>query len=216
MNDNSLFLAILISIFILIDIVTVYRERKRVLKEESHYEAIADRHAKKLFHPIADKVWTIIGLISFSFFVSNVVLLILFIFWALLQKIYWLLLLLLLNTDILSIKNGLIAAYFSSLNPYNKGTNVEVLINDAFDTSNGNLKEDVKRLAYQIDGKIVYSHEISIEGLSEKGIKDRVSYYKSRFIDYSRYIPNSVFQLENPYSEIANWFVYLDELWENY
>lgn len=216
MNDNSLFLAILISIFILIDIVIVYRKRKRELKEESHYKTIADRHAEKLMRPFADKVWTIIGLISISFFVSNVVLLTLFAFWALLQKIYWLLSLLLVNIDILAIKNGLMTTYIPPLNPYNKGTKVKVLINDEFDMSNGNLKENTKRLVYKIDDKIVYFHEISIEGLSEDGIKDRIWYFKKRFIDYSKYIPNSVFQLENSYSEIEKWFIYLDDLWANY
>lgn len=69
---------------------------------------------------------------------------------------------------------------------------------------------------YQIDDKIVYSHDISIEDLSEKDIKDRVSYFKKRFIDYSRYIPNCIFQLENPHWKIEKWFMYLDDLCENY
>lgn len=215
MDDNSLFLAILISIFILINIMIIHRERKRVLKQPGHYETMADRHAKRLFHPIADRVWTIIGLIVVSFFVSNVVLLILFIFWVFLLRIQTFVLLVLLNTDLFAIKKGLIRVGCYNFNPYNKGSEVEVLIKDAF-YDNGDIIEDAKRLEYQVDNKIVYSHEISIEGLSENDIKEKMYYFKCRFVDYSQYIPNSVFQLENPSPEIENWFLYLGDLQKYY
>ena len=66
-------------------------------------------------------------------------------------------------------------------------------------------------LNYKYADKIVLRYTINIEGLTKEQIDDTIKWYKSRFKDYLRYIPQNTLP-----SDMDNWFAYLDDVRANY
>lgn len=217
MEDNSILLALVLTLFQIFTIILFKKTEKKNKKSLSHYEAIADEHTKRIYDPVSACVKNIWGLLFAGFFLSNKALIILFIFWNVLQTISAKLSLLISSVDIVQLKQGLISMFPNDFNAYFSSWNVDIELTDY--TGLENEDKNIKMLKYKINDKIVREHTIDITDLSEEQIKDVVSWNKKRFKDYLRYIPKETFS-NNNYQELQenvdSWFVYLDDIRGNF
>lgn len=204
-------------IFIIINVINIILLKKQIHKNEkslAHYEAIADMHMKKLYNPFIPLINNILYLIIASFFLSDKELIIIYIFWCVLQNISAKLIILLSSLDILSLKNGLITMFLTNNNAFTKCWDGEIIIENCLGFE-GKIKENEKYFLYKYRDNIIYRRTIDITNLSDNQIKELKLYHKQLLNDYLRYIPQYILR-GNDYKELSDWFVYLDDVRENF
>ena len=210
MENHSFFIAFLLILTNIYSIIFYKKFENKNKKNLSHYEAIADNHVKKMYNPVSACFHNILILIVACPFLSPKILLIFYFFLILIQNIQGRLALLQSSIDILQLKNGLISMPPVDYNAYFNSWDADIIPEKCIGYDGSESKEKLW-LNYKYADKIVLRYTINIEGLTKEQIDDTIKWYKSRFKDYLRYIPQNTLP-----SDMDNWFAYLDDVRANY